>query len=309
MNRFIVSFALVILGATIFGFAGSTVFAAELPRLTGRVVDNAHVLKPGTIAKITAALAEHEKATSNQVVVVTVPSLDGLSIEDYGLALGRGWHIGQKDKNNGAILIVAPNERKMRIEVGYGLEGTLTDAVSHTIIAKVITPLFRKGNLDGGVAAGVDAILMTLTSPAAPAPAAHAEDPSGGTADTGTAAILGLFAFAAIALMIVMKQRRDKIRRAASIGNIRYADSGLLNTRHVQSAPARRSQAAMPAATAIVIAAETRERPRPRKRDDSDSSSSSSSGSDFGSGWGSDSGGGFSGGGGDFGGGGSSGSW
>jgi uncharacterized protein len=100
-------------------------------------------------------------------VVVTLKSLQGTSIEDFGVELGRHWRIGQKDKNNGALLIVAPNERKVRIEVGYGLEGALTDAVSRLIIENAITPRFRAGDFAGGITRGVDDIISVLTGDAA----------------------------------------------------------------------------------------------------------------------------------------------
>ena len=105
--------------------------ALTFPTLTGRVVDEANILDPATQrAALTQKLADLEAKSTDQVVVVTLKSLQGTSIEDYGYQLGRHWQIGQKDKNNGVLLIVAPNERKVRIEVGYGLEGTLTDLVS-----------------------------------------------------------------------------------------------------------------------------------------------------------------------------------
>ncbi len=107
-------------------------------------------------------LAEHEHTTGEQVVVVTLDSLQGYTIEDYGYQLGRHWGIGQKSKNNGVLLIVAPNEHKVRIEVGYGLEGTLTDATSRTIIETKILPSFKRGDFNAGVFAGVKSILKVL---------------------------------------------------------------------------------------------------------------------------------------------------
>ncbi|HZC15460.1 MAG TPA: TPM domain-containing protein [Caulobacteraceae bacterium] len=132
------------------------------PALTGRVVDDAHVLSAQTQADLTAQLAALEQKTGDQVVVVTLPSLQGYEIEDYGYQLGRAWGIGQKGKNTGAILIVAPAEHKVRIEVGYGLEPVLTDALSSVIIQEQILPKFRSGDVDGGVVAGTDAIISQL---------------------------------------------------------------------------------------------------------------------------------------------------
>jgi len=133
------------------------------PALTGRVVDEAGVLSASTRSGLAEMLAQHERASGGQqVVVVTLKSLQGLSIEDFGYQLGRHWGIGQKEKNTGALLIVAPNERKVRIEVGYGLEGTLTDALSRTIIERDIVPAFKRGDLNGGVLAGTAAIIRVL---------------------------------------------------------------------------------------------------------------------------------------------------
>lgn len=146
------------------------VFAApEFPALTGRVVDQAGILSPPTRARLTKLLAAHEQATSNQVVVVTLESLQGYAIDDFGYQLGRHWGIGQQGKNNGALLIVAPNIRKVRIEVGYGLEGDLTDARAHQIIQTVILPYFRKNDYEGGILAGTQAMLDSIEGSYEPA--------------------------------------------------------------------------------------------------------------------------------------------
>src|SRR6202030_1156708 len=118
----------------------------SFPALTGRVVDEAGLMDAATRTALIEQLAGLEQKTTDQLVVVTLKSLQGTSIEDYGYQLGRHWQIGQKDNNNGVLLIVAPNERKVRIEVGYGLEGTLTDAVSRLIIANAIAPRFREND-------------------------------------------------------------------------------------------------------------------------------------------------------------------
>jgi len=146
--------------------AVSVAQALDLPALSGRVVDQAGVLDQATRAALSQKLADLEAKTTDQVVVVTLRSLQGTSIEDFGVELGRAWQIGQKDKNNGVLLIVAPNERKVRIEVGYGLEGTLTDAVSRLIIANAIAPRFREKDFAGGITRGVDDIISVLTGDA-----------------------------------------------------------------------------------------------------------------------------------------------
>ena len=131
--------------------------------LTGRVVDEAGVLDAATRSSLAQKLAGFETKTTGQLVVVTLKSLQGTSIEDYGYQLGRHWGIGQKDKNSGALLIVVPTERKVRIEVGYGFEGQLTDAVSKLIIENSIVPRFRAGDFAGGITRGVDDIIQALT--------------------------------------------------------------------------------------------------------------------------------------------------
>jgi uncharacterized protein len=137
---------------------------AELvfPALTGRVVDNAQMLEPAVREQLAQQLQAHEAATGEQLVVVTLPDLQGTDIADFGYQLGRHWGIGQKDKNNGALLIVARDERKLRIEVGYGLEDRLTDAQSSVIINQVITPAFKAGNFAKGISDGVAAMLVVL---------------------------------------------------------------------------------------------------------------------------------------------------
>ncbi len=155
--------------ALVLMLVSTSAFAAELkfPALSGRVVDDANILSASTKNELDAMLAQHEKTSGEQVVIATLDSLQGHSIEDYGYQLGRNWGIGQKGKDNGAILIVAPNERKVRIEVGYGLEGQLTDATSRVIIESYITPQFRKGDFNAGVLAGTAGILRALGDDAA----------------------------------------------------------------------------------------------------------------------------------------------
>jgi uncharacterized protein len=140
--------------------------AQNFPALTGRVVDAANLLSAEQRTALEAKLKAHQDRTTDQVVVATVSSLGGTSVEDYGNRLYRHWQLGQKDKNNGALLLVAPNERKVRIEVGYGLEGALTDALSGVIIRTAIAPRFKAGDFPGGINAGVDAVLGVLTGDA-----------------------------------------------------------------------------------------------------------------------------------------------
>jgi uncharacterized protein len=173
----------------VFGFAlgphAAHAAAPVFPPLTGRVVDDAHLLDSGTAANITAKLAALEQKTGIQLVVVTLPSLQGHEIEDYGYQLGRAWGIGQEGKNSGALLIVAPNEHRVRIEVGYGLEGTLTDAVSRLIIENAILPRLRVNDFAGGISRGVDDIIQALSGDSEDFKRRAAEQvtPPAGTAD------------------------------------------------------------------------------------------------------------------------------
>ena len=127
-----------------------------------RVVDGAGVLSPATREQLTRLLAEHERRSSNQIVVVTLASLGGLDIAEAGLQLGRAWKLGTKQNSNGVLLVVAPAERKLRIEVGYGLEGNLPDARAFQIINTEITPRFRAGDLEGGIVKGTLAVIAAV---------------------------------------------------------------------------------------------------------------------------------------------------
>jgi uncharacterized protein len=153
--------------ALLAGLSVSTtvVAAPTFPALTGRVVDGAKILPPALVTALTTKLETLEKQTSRQLVIVTLPSLQGLPIDDYGYQLGRAWGIGEKGRNTGVVLIVAPVERRVRIEVGYGLEAVLTDALSTIILQEKVLPKFRAGNPAGGVADGTDALIAQLSLP------------------------------------------------------------------------------------------------------------------------------------------------
>lgn len=151
--------------AALWVFASAPVYAAdpEFPELTGRVVDNANLLGDADKNQIMAELETLEAKSSDQLVVVTLKSLQGFEIEEFGYKLGRHWGIGQTDKDNGVLLIIAPNERKVRIEVGRRLEPILTDAVSRIIIENGILPRFRSGDYPGGIKNGVKDIIGILS--------------------------------------------------------------------------------------------------------------------------------------------------
>ena len=147
-------------------FTALGVAAPSFPALSGRVVDQAGIIPADTRSAIEAKLAALEAKTGDQFVVVTLTSLAGTDIADYGVQLGRAWGIGQKGKNNGLLLIVAPAEHKVRFEVGYGLEGTMTDATSKVIIDNAILPRFRANDMPGGIVRGVDDAISVLTGDA-----------------------------------------------------------------------------------------------------------------------------------------------
>jgi uncharacterized protein len=161
-------------------FAAPLSWAADVPYLTGRVVDNAEILALATRERLVAVLKAHEDASTDQIAVLTVPSIGGEAIEQYATRVFDVWKLGQKGKDNGVLVIVVPNDRKMRIEVGYGLEGTLTDVASSRIIRDRMTPRFKEGNYDRGVSDGIDAIIATLEGRGDAAPASSVTPSSGG---------------------------------------------------------------------------------------------------------------------------------
>ena len=155
-----VVFGLALLFSSVAAYAQSPTF----PELTGRVVDQANILPAGTRDALEHQLAALEDKSGIQFVVATVKSLQGQEIEPYATDLYRHWGLGEKTKNNGVLLLVAPAEKKIRIEVGYGLEGTLTDALSKVVIVNAIAPRFKAGDFAGGVTRGVDDVITILTT-------------------------------------------------------------------------------------------------------------------------------------------------
>ncbi|MGV8080920.1 MAG: TPM domain-containing protein [Syntrophales bacterium] len=148
--------------------AAAVAAAADVPYLSGRVTDNAEILSPETRRSLTEQLKSHEERTSNQIAVLTVPTIGEESIEDYAVRVFEAWKLGQKGKDNGVLIIVVPNDRRMRIEVGYGLEGTLTDGLAGRIIRNDMTPPFKAGDYNSGIEAGVKSVISLLEGGKAP---------------------------------------------------------------------------------------------------------------------------------------------
>ncbi|MFM9852548.1 MAG: TPM domain-containing protein [Sphingomonadaceae bacterium] len=194
--------------AMLVGLYALPVSAQQFPSLTGRVVDSANIIPDGDEAALTAKLAALESQSGRQVVVATIPTLDDgkgrvYDIADYGYQLGRAWGVGEKGANNGVILLIVPNDRKMRIEVGYGLEAILTDALSSVIITTQIAPRFKAGDYPGGIDAGVNAIAAQLVlPPEEAAKRARAATQDQGSGD-GSAVIFWLFIFVFFILPII----------------------------------------------------------------------------------------------------------
>ncbi|MCC6302209.1 MAG: TPM domain-containing protein [Gammaproteobacteria bacterium] len=191
--------------------AAACLAAPAFPALSGRVVDQAGILSADTRAELDQMLAAHERAGSNQVVVVTVDSLQGYAIEDYGYQLGRYWGIGREGRDNGVLLIVAPKEREVRIEVGYGLEGALTDVLAHNIIRTVILPRFRAGDMPGGVVAGTRAVLQAIDGAYQPLPERDADTDRAGS-------FMSLFIFLTIAGEMLARLLRTRRVSAVLLG-------------------------------------------------------------------------------------------
>lgn len=205
--------------AALFLTSAAAAQSLDLPALTGRVVDEAEILPADIEAALDRQLAAEEERTTNQVVVATVPSLQGIDIETFAVELYRAWQIGQADSDNGALLLVAPEERKVRIEVGYGLEGTLTDAVSDSIIRHEILPSFRDGDLSGGVEAGAAAIISALGGEYV-VPATPTGRTEGGGDLASSAMTIGVWGFMIILFIAsrLFRRRRRFYGRSWGIG-------------------------------------------------------------------------------------------
>ncbi len=204
--------------------------AQTFPKLTGRVVDEAHLLSAEQAAALDAKLAALETQSQRQMVIATIPDLQGYDIEDYGYRLGRAWGIGDKQRNDGLLLIVAPNERKVSIEVGYGLEGVISDALASEIRRTEIVPRFKTGDYAGGIAAATDKLIAQLQLPEdearkvaanASAQAKKAKEPR---FDAGTVIFLLIFFF--FFVLPFLRAMRGGGRRYGSPGVMIFPSGG-----------------------------------------------------------------------------------
>ena len=189
----------------------SVVFSTDVPYLTGRVNDNAQIMSESTSKTLTETLKAYEARTTNQIVILTIPSLKGESIEDFANKVFNEWKLGQKDKDNGILMVVVPQERRMRIEVGYGLESMMPDLSASRIIREIMTPRFRTGDYDGGITDGALAIISVLDGKALPQTSeVNEHDSSSGQSNIsdlgkpdmplGTRILFGAFIFGIIGL-------------------------------------------------------------------------------------------------------------
>jgi uncharacterized protein len=199
MRRHVLATAVLILSA--FVSPGAAAADKPVPFLSGRVVDEAGMIPEDARQRIDQKLAAFEQSTGAQVAVLTVDSLDGEPIEDYSMRVVETWKLGKKGKDNGVLLLVAQQDRKMRIEVGYGLEGELTDLESGRIIDNVIRPDFQKGDFGPGIEHGVDAILNALGGGEVPA-----EPPTRSAKGEGSDGLIFVI-FAVIFLIFLLRSR------------------------------------------------------------------------------------------------------
>jgi uncharacterized protein len=159
-----------VLVALLLGWVLPALALVAVPQLTGRVVDQTGSLSSGDIAQLTQTLADLERRKGSQIAVLIVPTTDGEAIEQFSLRVAEAWKIGRKKVDDGALLVVAKNDRRLRIEVGYGLEGVLTDVTTKRIIDEVITPKFKSGNFAGGISDGINRMIGLINGEKLPAP-------------------------------------------------------------------------------------------------------------------------------------------
>jgi len=207
-------------------FAESALVSAlEVPRLRGRVNDYAGLMAADRAHSLEERLARFEQETGNQVAVLTIPGLEGEDLEGFSIKVADTWKIGKKGFDNGVILLIVKNDRKLRIEVGYGLEGVLPDAIASRIIREVIVPHFRANDYAGGIEAGVESILKVTSGERLPEAARRRAGPRGNSPFSGALLILLLVAIPIIGVLGNLSQRRSGEAWSAG-GSRRYRSWG-----------------------------------------------------------------------------------
>lgn len=204
--------ALLLVAVAVGGLASSAA-ALDVPPLTGRVMDNAHLLPEPLVKTLSDDLAAHEARTGNQVALLTLPSLEGEPLEEFSHRVATTWKLGHKGTDNGVLVLVVPGDRKVRIEVGYGLEGTLTDAKSSRIIREEMVPRFKDGDFPGGITAGVKAVLGTIEGTYTPPE--RKVDRTGSTGDS----MWGIF-FVAIVVGMLTATIIGRHWKGSSVGSV-----------------------------------------------------------------------------------------
>jgi uncharacterized protein len=284
-------------------WAASALALVAVPPLSGRVVDQTGTLSPGDIASLTQTLKDLETRKGSQIAVLIVPTTDGEAIEQFSLRVAEAWKIGRKKVDDGALLVIAKNDRHLRIEVGYGLEGALTDATTKRIIDEDITPRFKAGDFAGGVSAGVDRMIRLIDGEKLPAPEPEHWRNTGSFDPTG---LLNPFLIIPVLLFGgVMRRMLGRLVGSVATGGLVTLVAWFLVGSLVAALLAGL------VASVFVMFSDAITTPTAGGRGRSGGWSGGSSGGSWSSGSGSSSSdsGGFSGGGGSFGGGGASGSW
>jgi uncharacterized protein len=286
--------------ALLLGWVAPALAVVAVPPLTGRVVDQTGTLSSGDIASLTQTLADLQTRKGSQIAVLIVPTTDGEAIEQFSLRAAEAWKIGRKKIDDGALLVIAKNDRHLRIEVGYGLEGALTDVTSKRIIDEVITPKFKSGDFAGGIAAGVNRMIRLIDGEKLPVPEPeHWQSPTlGNWIDPFNPFVLAFVFIASGGLRALLGRLVGSIATGGLVGFLAWLFVGSIGV------------AAAVGVIAFLIAAVIDLMPSGGSRGTRGGwSGGSSSSGGWSSGSGSSDSGGFSGGGGSFGGGGASGSW
>jgi uncharacterized protein len=298
MRQAAMNAARVLLLALLLGWVAPVLAVVAVPPLTGRVVDQTGTLSSGDIASLTQTLADLQTRKGSQIAVLIVPTTDGEAIEQFSLRVAEAWKIGRKKIDDGAVLVVAKNDRHLRIEVGYGLEGALTDVTTKRIIDEVITPKFRSGDFAGGISAGVNRMIALINGEKLPTP-----EPAHWDSHNSIDALNPFWLFFAFVVSGMLRSGLGRLIGSIAAGGFVTFLAWFLFGNFA---------AALAAGVLAFLITVFIDFPSGGRRGSSGwSSGSSSSSSDWSSSSGSSSSdsGGFSGGGGSFGGGGASGSW